>query len=240
MIPIKITARLCAGLSVWDDYSPDLASILEYQWLDQRNLLQANPSPKTAITPDLPIARHTLGDDWLWAISAPSYQYVADHWEKARKRWDADQIYPVNWQGKRANVQTDGGRFKSHDKPVPVRLTGQIDWYAVGEPMEVESLLKNCTSIGHRRHIGYGQVWDWVVQPVEHDWSLLNDGRLMAPLPCRIATYADGFVLQNVDTVHWNVKAPRWDKSQAELCFMPKGLVKQEPPVDWFQEMCNL
>jgi CRISPR type IV-associated protein Csf3 len=230
MEAIKITSRLISGISVNDNYSPDLGSILEYFKLKSLNQLQVNPSANTCIIPDLPVAKHYIGDDWLWAISSPVYQYSMEQINKARKRWDADFNYPISWGKKKAKIQTDGGPFKSADRAVPERIVETVTWYAVGDVVQVKDLLKGCTSIGHRRAAGYGQVHEWLVEPVAEDWSLVRHGQLMTPLPQRLASLAPALDLSKVRIMHWNTKAPRWDKTQAELCFMPKGLVKAPSP----------
>lgn len=228
MQSIKITAHLRSGFVANDDYSPDMGSILEYCWLVQQNLYSPNPDPARVILPDLPIARHTLGNNWLWAISSPVYSYALESVERCRRRWDADENYPVQWGKRRGNVQTDGGPFKSADVPVVVRLTKEVSWHAVGDMESVYDLLQNCSGIGGRRAAGFGQVQRWDISPVGGDWSLVKDAQLMTPIPTQMAE------LLNVDLgpcriMRWNTKAPRWDRINAELCFMPSGLVAQRP-----------
>lgn len=225
MQPIRITAHIRSGFVTNDDYSPDLGSILEYCWLVERDLYTPNPSTDNVIVPELPIAQHTVGDEWLWAISSPVYSYALESVERCRKRWDSDQNYPVQWGKKRGNVQTDGGPYKSADLPVVVRLTDEVSWYAVGDMDEVDSLLKHCTGIGGRRAAGFGQVHRWDVSSVLQDWSLWRDGQLMTPIPQRLLPQPP----TGCRIMRWNTKAPRWNKTNAELCFMPKGLVVQRP-----------
>lgn len=225
MTPLKITAHLLSGLSVSDDYSPDLASILEFFWLQEQNLLQANPTADSIVAAEIPVKKHLLGGSWLWAVSAPIYQYNIEYIDKARKRWDADLNHPINWGKKKAKIQTDGGPYKSADKPVPIRTTDALHWYAVGDKAAVLSLLRKCTSIGHRRAAGCGQVHRWAVEQVDFDWSLAREGQLMTPLPQSISEFAPEMDLANIRIMRWNTKAPRWDRSHAELCLMPVGLV---------------
>lgn len=221
MEPLKIIAHLRSGFVATDDYSPDLGSILEYCWLVERNLFTPNPDPNNIILPDLPVAKNTLGDDWLWAISSPVYSYTVESVERCRKRWDADANYPVKWGKRRANIQTDGGPFKSGDLPVVVRLTNEVYWYSVGEKSEIEILLQHCKGIGGRRAAGFGQVQHWEVSRHNHDWSLWRGDQLMTPVPQRLLDIAP----IGCRNMRWNVKAPRWNTANADVCYMPKGLV---------------
>jgi len=221
--PVLISAQLSAGLAVNDDYSPDLGAVLEYCWLVSNNLFSTNPDPHNLIEVPLPIEKQLLGDDWQWAISSPCYNYVVESVERCRKRWDADSIHPVNWSSQRANVQTNGGPFKSADVPVSIRITSAVHWYAVGNPTAIERLLGHAPAIGQRRGAGYGQVWRWTVSSTEADWTLTRDGQLMRPIPVRLAEMLHARPTGRLQ--RWNTKAPRWDKTNAELCFMPEGLV---------------
>ncbi|MBT9158985.1 MAG: hypothetical protein DDT26_00234 [Dehalococcoidia bacterium] len=221
--PFSVTARLANGLVASNDYTPELSSILEYFWLEQRGLLQSCPNPETAINADIPIAKHVIGRDWQWAISAPIYTYT-EHTETRRRHWDADFDYPINWGKRSQKIQTDAGKFKSFRKPIFVRLTDCITWYAVGDLEATKALLSECRLIGANRNTGYGRVLQWSVKVIAEDWSLVREGQLMAPTPC--AVYSDLGIDLAGSVMHWNRRAPRWDKTQADLCVMP-NLVKR-------------
>lgn len=236
--PIKVTAFTPSGLSVYDDYTPDLGGILEFFWLEERNLLSVNPTKNTLVFADIPVHKHILSkdvfwnqeisdSDWVWAISAPVYRYKCERQDQARKRWDADYNYPVTWGKRKANIQTNGGDFKSADVPVPIRITDKVSWYLIGEIEEIKQLLNKCTSLGKRRAMGCGQVSRWEIVEYDQDYSLVRNGNLMTALP-QIHKNNVSFDSTKTTLIRWNTHAPRWEKRNATMCYMPVGLCQED------------
>lgn len=53
----------------------------------------------------------------------------------------------------------------------------------IGEKQELERLLSQCLYLGKKRSYGNGQVSAWEVIPIEKDYHLFKDGKLMRPMP---------------------------------------------------------
>ena len=182
MLNIQITAYLSSPFFAYDDWSPSIDSLLEYYWLEERNLLSPNPSPNDLIIADLPIEKGDISGAWYWKVSAPCYAIKAQTQDRFRKRWDYQES-SLNWGKRKPKWSTSEGAEKSYDLPVFLRHTERIDWFAVGNPDEVFKLLLRCSGIGKKRSYGYGQIAKWQVKEIDNDYHLWRNGELMRPIP---------------------------------------------------------
>ncbi len=184
-IPITIKVDLSSPLAVLDDWTPSIEAILEFAWLDERGLYSAHVNPEKIIIPELPIQRSVLESQSYWCCSSPHYQFDCQYSDRRNKRWAGQsEGYPVDWQGKRQKIQTDGGPYKSGNTPVFARLVKSIYWWSIGNIDEVSKMLSAVTSIGKHRGIGYGQVSKWSVRQSPSDYHLWGkNGQLMRPIP---------------------------------------------------------
>lgn len=218
--PLTITAELIGNASL-APYTPDIAALLEYQWLVSHGLLQPEPSPDSVITPDLPIAKYWIDDYWQWHCSSPIYsQQSSDHVLHTTKRWDMGLEHPVDWGRKKQRIQTDGGPYKSWRKPVFINNVSAVHWYAVGDADEVRSLLEPVTNLGARRGAGFGQVFRWTVIETGCDRVPIHNGTLTTPIPTRFVERL-GITLNGNPLRKWSVHAPRQHPATQELFAMP-------------------
>jgi len=221
---LQITAHLSSPFFAYDDWSPAIDALLEYIWLDERGLISPNPSPKDLIIAELPIEKGDLGGEWYWKVSAPCYQISAETQDRFRKRWDYQET-SLNWGKRKPKWTTSEGAEKSYDLPVFLRHTERIDWFAVGEPDEVLSLLQQCSGIGKKRSYGYGQVSRWEVKTIAEDWHLWREEQLMRPIPTERIMDAGRGCPQGLFILRWAWRPPGWLHSNRVMCFMPTGTV---------------
>jgi CRISPR type IV-associated protein Csf3 len=221
VLNIQVTAHLSSPFFAYDDWSPSLDSLLEYLWLDERGLITPNPSASSLITADIPLEKGTIGTEWYWKVSSPCYAIKAQTQDRFRKRWDYQES-SLNWGKRKPKWSTSEGAEKSYDLPVFLRHTDRIDWFAVGDPVKVLSLLEKCSGIGKKRSYGYGQIAKWEVKPIENDYHLWRNGQLMRSIP------TEGWatdVPHELAIMRWAWRPPGWLHANQTMCFMPTKTV---------------
>jgi len=221
--PLQITAFLANSIAVYDDWTPQLEGLLIYQLLQELGLAHPNPNLQqikdcdVIVRGKLPIKQNS--EHGFYYCSSPVYTYLSEEKSNFRKRWDANDKF-IDWGKRKAKIQTSEGAEKNYDLPLFLRLTNRIDWFAVGDKEEIESLLKYCTGLGKKRSQGYGQVIEWKVTEIENDWSLIRENELMKPLPNFICKELGINRFYNLLTYGW--KPPIWLTENKALCMMPE------------------
>lgn len=232
MANLKITAHLLCGFAAFDDWSPDLAGILEWMVLDARGLTAPNPTPedmaatREVVDQFMPLEKATVGGHWYWATSSPCYTYGAEYSSNFRKRWAPGIDSPSpQWGKRKAKWDGSAGQEKSYDLPNYIRVTDAVTWYARGDRNGVIELLKGCVGIGKKRSHGHGQVSRWEVSEHGDDWHLFGpQGELMRPIPLSEipqSTPIDSGIR------NWGWRPPAWLPANKEQCAMPIHTVKQ-------------
>jgi hypothetical protein len=218
--PLQITAFLANGIAVYDDWSPQLESLVIGEIIQQERLAVPNASAEqvketmAAIAPLIPF------EQWegLYKCSAPVYRYKCEETTKFRKRWEPNG--QVNWGKRKPKFSTSEGGEKSYDLPLFLRLTSRIDWFAVGDRQAIENIVSDISGIGKKRSHGYGQIVRWEVTAIAEDWSLVRDGELMKPIPTEGLTMLGLSLSHNI--VRWGYKPPAWLPENKLLCVMPE------------------
>ena len=223
---LKVTAFLSAGIAVFDDWSPDLASLLEWLILDGRGMASPNPSAqdveasRPVVDQHMPLTKGIVGAEWYWQTSSPCYTYRNESISKFRKRWAPGIDSPSpNWGKRKAKWDTSQGAEKAYDLPLFVRIPPTITWYCNGDRDEIESLLQGCTGLGKKRAHGYGQVNRWEVEEIGNDWHLFGpNGELMRPIPIAAlpTDRSVGFAIRD-----WGWRPPAWLSDNKTRCAMP-------------------
>lgn len=234
MANLKVTAHLLSGFAAFDDWSPDLAGILEWIILDAKGMASSNPTPadveasRPIVDAEMPLEKLAIGGEWYWATSSPCYSYKAEYASNFRKRWAPGiDTPPPNWGKRKAKWSGSEGHEKSYDLPNYVRVTGSVTWYAVGERDGVESLLQGCTGIGKKRSHGHGQVSSWEVLEHGDDWHLFGpQGELMRPVPLSEIPQdmPIDFAIRG-----WGWRPPAWLSANKTQCAMPVHTCRRAP-----------
>ena len=211
---LQIIAHMATPLVAYDDWSPSLDALIEYQLLDKLGLITSNPTIADAeknlplIFNDMPIARKMLNGEWYWAVSSPHYIENHQQTTRFRKRWDY-QEHHLEWGKKRAKVDGSQGHFKAYDLPRYDREMQSIHWFCVGDRDKISKLLQPVTNLGKKRSQGCGQVHKWEVLEFEHDWHLWRGDSLARPMPV------------NINMMNWGWRPPTWLAANKSMCFMP-------------------
>ena len=230
MANLKVTAHLLCGFAAFDDWSPDLAGLLEWLILDARGMASPNPTPENVersrpiVAADMPLEQGEIGGEWYWKTSSPCYTYSSEYTDKFRKRWTPGIDSPMpEWGKRKQKWDTTQGSEKSYDLPNYIRVTNSLTWYCVGDRVGLEALLINCRGIGKKRAHGHGQTSRWEITHTS-DWHLCGpDGELMRPIPCHLlpGSFSD-FAIRE-----WGWRPPAWMHSNKQLCAMPVSTVRK-------------
>jgi CRISPR type IV-associated protein Csf3 len=142
--------------------------------------------PRTDYVPiDLPLEKRGAGERWFWAASFALWGDEAaegtDHWNKRFDDQRAETF--ADFGGRKAQVVTSQGRFRSYHMPVPTFSVGRMEWFAVGDGEEVRRLLAGVTHVGKKTSQGFGRIREWQVEEAAEDWSVWKDGRLTRAVP---------------------------------------------------------
>lgn len=219
--PLRIRAWLRTGV-VSDKWLP-LDGVLLYQAHRQRYGAQESTAPgDSAIskhrTTMLPLAIAKQGqDNWYYKCSWAQWSHNAegqDHWNK---RFDASLADLIDFQGKRGVVIIEQNRYKAYHMPIFYRVAKWVEWYAVGNRAEIESLLSTLTHLGKKVAQGWGRVARWEIEPVADDWSVWRDGQLMRGIPAEDAAGTE----QVFNLATYGIRPSYWRPANQKLLAMP-------------------
>lgn len=208
MNPLRIVAKLQTGQVCSYDNKISLDGLLSWVWFRENHpeLLEYGAPEDEWPDADLPLERRVPGYDpgaWYWAVSlghyVPNGEFVF-HWHR---RFSAHREQYLDLSNRKSGrINTAAGYMKVYRHPVPVILTPEITWYAVGDADELRRMLSKVSWIGKNRSQGFGIVDEWFVEPWPEDWSERRpDGRVMRDLPVP-ESEAEGY--QGIRPPYWH------------------------------------
>lgn len=215
---LQITVQLNSGIAVTDKWSPNLDALLYFLCLDERGLANPNANAKKYIKADIPLDKVVINDKVLYKVSSPIYQVKNEEIIRYRKRWD-NQDKHLNWGKKKAKVDTSQGQFKNWDLPLKIIETNRIDWYCVGDKLEIDRLLNNCSHLGKKRSQGKGQILNWKITTINKDRSFYWQGKIMRPIP--VDCLNSDMLKGTFDVMKWAFTPPYFLPEHKAICAMP-------------------
>ena len=213
--PLRIRAYIQTGI-ISDQFLP-LDSILYYHAVRERFGAQDFTIPgETAIKNEagirLPIAIENEGrPDWFYRCSFA--QWAPDMREDQNtycRRFDLKYSGLIDFQGRVGKVNLSSGRYKNYFIKVYYRVASWVEWYALGDRVEIERLLRFVTHLGKKSSQGWGAVLRWEIESIIEDYSIRRpDGRLMRAVPSDSGAFIYG------------IRPCYWENSNQFLCEMP-------------------
>lgn len=162
-------------IATYDGYLP-LDSILAYAWMRKHHPEELEKgtvlNPEEIITPTLPLDKRGEGDDWYWACSFAKFECLEEtkrYWHKRLDQKLAEEY--IDFGKRRGAVNVKSGTFKAYRIPLNIMIIPKIEWYAVGDKAEIQSLLSYITHIGKKCSQGFGHVREWTVETTPEDLS---------------------------------------------------------------------
>jgi len=224
MQPLKITAVMQDGrLGGAEPWFP-LDSILAAEWMrrnhpDKFYNASSNMLSGQWIVAELPFERRGSGDDWYWACSfnteKPIHEYIT-YWHK---RFDDHLERYVDFGKRRGKIDIKSGKFKAHRMPLVTQIFDKLIWYAVGDLDAVLDLCMGVTHIGKKVSQGLGCVDYWRVEPHDHDWSEIMDGKVTRSLPVSLGMPKK---VREAAVAEKSVRPPYWLVDNQKLCYVPR------------------
>lgn len=240
---LKITAFLQQGVCIDYRYGLSLDGILTSQIRGFKaysknisapsSLLDGGLSIEKPEEWDIPLKKCSQGEDWHWMTTTG---YLVDlHGQPVKYIPDVHNLFNEIDQGRAREIavklpQEVGGargRFKKRLTPVLTIPAHAIVWHAVGEPLEVEKLLKNINSIGSRRNVGEGTVIRWEIAIVENVDEFFfghthPNGYLGKPCPIECV---ESLEIENYVLAEAGIRPPLFHESRQKLLALPENLL---------------
>jgi CRISPR type IV-associated protein Csf3 len=120
---------------------------------------------------------------WFYRASWAEWGPYADGKDFWTKHFDNDKADLIDFGGKRGKVIIESGQYKAYHVPIYYRSALWVKWYCVGDLREIRDLLLCVTNIGKKTTQGWGRVAEWDIAPIDNDYSIEKDGRLMRGVP---------------------------------------------------------
>lgn len=191
MKPIKVTAILAAPLA---GDAPMLDALLCKVMAGRFPTVahaRHDPAPPFDSMPPIPIVKGWFGGFPVYRCSSPILSEVfADEHKYIHSRFPTDGAMLVA-EEKRIVIATGNGKLKSTRLPIRTRAVQAVTWFAAIQdkhsPSIVRKEVSKVASIGIDRSRLCGRVSEWIVEPIDEDYSWFAphpDGTvLMRPLP---------------------------------------------------------
>lgn len=192
MQPLKITAILQTGQVCSYDGRLTLDGLLSSVWFREHHpeMLAYGAPEDEWPDAELPFERRVPEHDsgaWYWAVSLGQYETTKEYVYHWHRRFAAERERYMDLSGKKSGrINIAAGYMKIYRHPVPVIVTPEIVWYAVGDADELRRMLAKVSYIGKNRSQGFGWIGEWRVEPCDADYSEIGpDGERMRDLPTK-------------------------------------------------------
>lgn len=149
-----------------------------------------------------------------WAQWPQTVATGRDYWNK---RFDQGFASLVDFGKRRGVISTSSGPMKMYHMPVFYRSALWVEWFCVGNLMEIKILLSACTHIGKKTSQGWGRVWRWDAELQQDDWSIWRDGRLMRGIPAEEVMDKS----QPLRLAYYGFRPSYWSKDNQRILAMP-------------------
>lgn len=222
-VPIKVTAKLSDGRINSADGIVMLDSILYHAWFCKHapEVLEGKKNADYSGYIGLPLRQ--LPNN-RWAASRGVYTQVGQVIEHINKRpnfFSADKIGRLDME--KGLISESVGEYRAYRLPQLVRTVkdGILEFWAMGHPEEVKSLLDIMFAVGKKTAIGYGAVQSWEVEECEEDYSLWHpEYGLMRPVEVE-SEEAKKLDLKEYPIIRYGTKPPYWKLENERLCYVP-------------------
>jgi CRISPR type IV-associated protein Csf3 len=160
---------------------------------------------------------HPGWHNWYYQCSWAQWSHEIEGRDYWNKRFDSGFADLVNFGKKMGVVIIEKGRYKAYHHPFFYRVSNFVEWYCVGDKVEIELLLSTVTHIGKKSSQGWGRVWKWEIVSIGNDWHLWRDGQLMRGVPAE--DVADAGKPFNVGV--YGIRPSYWKQSNQMTLVMP-------------------
>ena len=133
-------------------------------------------------------------------------------------------------------VEDRKGPFMRLLVPYPTLSASRLVWYACGDPVECERLLKTQNWIGKRRGSGMGEVAGFKIEAWNGNPVVDAQGRVRRPIAVRKLPYVEGALPEKLQRKIQTVdNHPSW-LHEPELCAVPPSIAEPREMAEMFFE----
>jgi CRISPR type IV-associated protein Csf3 len=207
---LKITAILATGQIATYDQKLTLDGLLSWVWFRENHPELLAHGAKEDKWPDaqLPLEKRVPDNNpeaWYWAVSFGQMQVAKEYVYRWHRRFAAENDHYIDLGTRKSGrIDIKAGYMKSYRHPIPVILTPDITWYAVGDPEELCRMLNLVDYIGKNRSQGFGWIREWRIEPWHADWSERDDqGWPMRDIPVS-EDMAESY--EGIRPPYWHIK----------------------------------
>lgn len=149
--------------------------------------------------------------DGTWFYNCSFAQWSSDVVEdNSFKVKKLDFMQYQNYLNNNKKVEIARGKFKAYHIKIYYRHCSYVEWYCIGNPYDIASLLRFCTHIGKNPGDGWGEVKKWEIVDWPEDWSIRGAGnKLMRAVPWRKST------------LQYGLRPSYWNSRHIFPCKMP-------------------
>lgn len=198
---IMLDALLMAAVAIRDRLPPPSVTMAEHGSLP---LLE------------IPLAKSQCERIYLCSQARPElYEHETRYKNRRFPVWESMRFTDMT------RVDTGAGMQKSYRVPYSTGFVrgGHLEWFAVGDPDGVRSLLALITHVARYRGVGQGRVDRWEVEPVCNPWPgfpVVRDG-----VPLRSLPYSwPGVRVEECAIVYRALLPPYWDRAREVQCLV--------------------
>ncbi len=194
---LRIRAYPRGGI-ISDQYLP-LDGVLYYHLVRNKFGEQIISKPNESTVKEfgglvLPLKKTGSPDDGTWFYNCSFAQWADDVVEdNTFKVKQMDFVRHQSFLKTDKKVNVGGGKYKPYHIRIYYRHASFVEWYCIGNPVQIAELLRFCTHIGKNAGDGWGEVARWELKDWPEDWSVRGNGRkLMRAVPSRKSTFLYG------------------------------------------------
>lgn len=215
--PFKVTCKLLDGRVNSSDGLFFLDSILYHAWFLKYapKVITGEQREEDAKHFGLPL-RQLPNNRYAASVGFyTQYDKQIEYWNK-RPAWDKRAEYLDG--GGKYNVAS--GTYRAYRMPQIIRTIGDIEFYGYGTIEKVKDLLSYITHIGKKPAAGWGMVKEWIVEPLDEDWSTWSEKYgLMRPIPIDedIGHDLSDYVIRDCA-----IRPPAWKSINQRTCYIPR------------------
>lgn len=194
---LRIRAYPRAGI-ISDQYLP-LDSVLYYHAVRNKFGEQIITKSRESEIPEfggviLPFKKAGDPEDGTWFYNCSFAQWSSDVIEdKSFKTKRLDFVQYQDYLDKDKKVEIGKGKYKPYHLKFFYRHASFVEWYCIGNPNDIASLLRFCTHIGKNPGDGWGEVIKWEIVDWPEDWSIRGNGnKLMRAVPWKESNFLYG------------------------------------------------
>ena len=213
-LPLRIVSHLDGPIALTDGTLRIDALVM---WAKAQLLGLPPPGFAPLQDVEIPIAKSECGRVYLCSFACPRFDQHEGRF--VNRRFPVPEAQAMGECGFN-RIRINAGAQKSYRIPNVVSWPerDELEWFCLGEPEELRSLLAIVTHLGRRRAVGRGKVHEWIVEPCA-SWGdgfpVVMSGQPLRSLPL------DWPGLDHPDVGNAVLCPPYWQQWRESPCALP-------------------